>query len=187
MATENMFFPLQPGNSWTYRMANGATFTNTVDRQEDDGSFRLTSTALESEVAMYYDGDNYRTDSFQPGNIQIILRDGAGIGEGWEVDFTSNGLRNLLSMEVKEIREEMEVEGQVYENVMLLEGESKLVIETEIMKVNFFTQYYYAKGIGLILTTSSRGDSMPLVSYELANGDAGASTANAQRSAPEQP
>jgi hypothetical protein len=166
-AIENMYFPLQPGNSWTYRMANGATFTNTVDRHESDGSYRLHSTALSSEVTMYYDGDNYRTDSFQPGNIQIILRDQAAVGDSWEVDFVSNGLRNLFCMEVKELRETMDVEGHTYTDVMLLEGESKLVIETEVMRVDFFTQYYYAKDVGLILTTSSRGDYLPLISYDL--------------------
>jgi len=169
-----MYFPLQPGNSWTYRMADGATFTNTVDRQEPDGSFRLNSTALETEVTMYFDGDNYRTDSFQPGNIQIILRELAGVGEGWDIDFAQNGLRNFLSMEVKGIRDTMDVEGVEYQNVMLLEGESKLVVESEIMRVNFFTQYYYAQNVGLILTTSSRGDYMPLISYDLAKSGADA-------------
>lgn len=167
MATETMYFPLQPGNSWTYRMANGATFTNTVDRQEADGSFRLTSTALTTEVTMYYDGDHYSTDSFEPGNIQIILRDGAGVGDGWDIDFSQNGMRNILSMSVREIRDSMDVEGRTYENVMLLEGESKLVVEAEVMHIGFFTQYYYAKNVGLILTTSSRGDHMPLLSVEL--------------------
>jgi hypothetical protein len=33
--------------------------------------------------------------------------------------------------------------------------------------MKFFTQYYYAKGVGLVLTTTSSGDSMPLISYEL--------------------
>jgi hypothetical protein len=36
-----------------------------------------------------------------------------------------------------------------------------------LMALNFFTQYYYADGIGLILTTSSAGDSHALIDYKL--------------------
>ncbi len=163
-----MYFPLQPGNSWTYRMANGATFTNTVDRREADGSFRLRSTALDSEVVMYYDGDQYRTDSFQPGKLQVILRENLKTGDTWDIDFESQGLHNILCMKVKDIRDTLEVEGIEYSHVVLLEGESKLVVESEILRVDFYTQYYYAKDVGLILTTSSRGDYMPLINYRLA-------------------
>jgi hypothetical protein len=33
--------------------------------------------------------------------------------------------------------------------------------------LNFFTQYYYADGIGLVLTTSSAGDSHALIKHSL--------------------
>ena len=35
------------------------------------------------------------------------------------------------------------------------------------MALNFFTQYYYAAGVGLILTTSSAGDIHELTEYKL--------------------
>jgi len=58
-----------------------------------------------------------------------------------------------------------EVEGKTYSDVVFIEAGSKLNMNGNVISMNFLTQYYYAKGVGLILTTSSRGDAMPLTSY----------------------
>ena len=76
----------------------------------------------------------------------------------------------LKSRTVK-IGEEMgiskEVEGKTYSDVVFIEAGSKLNMNGNIIPMNFLTQYYYAKGVGLALTTSSVGDAMPLTAYEL--------------------
>ena len=50
---------------------------------------------------------------------------------------------------------------------MLLEGDMKMSMNGRPLPMSYLVQYYYAEGIGLILTTASHGDAMGLVSCEL--------------------
>lgn len=70
-------------------------------------------------------------------------------------------------MRHKEIAKTQEIDGKTYTDVILIEAESKIKMNGNLMPLNFFTQYYYAKNVGLILTTSSAGDRMALTSYTL--------------------
>lgn len=69
-------------------------------------------------------------------------------------------------MTVKELGSNRDVKGKQFENVMMIEAESKISMNGNIMPLNYFTQYYYAKGIGLIQTTTSMGDEQSLVNCE---------------------
>jgi hypothetical protein len=73
-------------------------------------------------------------------------------------------------MTVKEAGISKEVEGKTYNDVMLIEAESKMHINGSLMSLNFFTQYYYAQDIGLVLTTSSAGDVHALTEAVMAHG-----------------
>ncbi|MEQ1676536.1 MAG: hypothetical protein ABL876_07540, partial [Chitinophagaceae bacterium] len=68
---------------------------------------------------------------------------------------------------IKETGLTKEVEGNTYNDVLLIEAESMLMMNGTLITLSFFTQYYYAKGVGLILTTSSMGDVQGLTSYKL--------------------
>ena len=73
----------------------------------------------------------------------------------------------MLVMTAKEKGITKEVEGKVYQDVLFIEAENKIIVNDTLMPLNFFTQYYYAHGIGLILTTSSAGDIHSLIDYKL--------------------
>jgi hypothetical protein len=107
---------------------------------------------------MRKEGDNYLTDAFETGNFQVLLKDNLKAGDTWEIHFTANGIQSILVMTVKEAGSSKEVEGTNYPNVVMIEGESKMNMNGNIMPLNFFTQYYYADNVGLVLTTSSYGD-----------------------------
>jgi hypothetical protein len=68
---------------------------------------------------------------------------------------------------VKEMGVSTVVDGTTYNDVIVLEAESKINMNGNVISTNFFTQYYYAKSVGLIMTTSSMGDEHSLIRYTL--------------------
>jgi hypothetical protein len=102
-----------------------------------------------------------------PGNYQLWLKDDLKKGETWDATFMANGLHSIMTFTVKETGISKEVDGITYNDVVMLESESKINMNGNVISTNFFTQYYYAKSVGLIMTTSSMGDIHTLHHYEL--------------------
>jgi hypothetical protein len=159
-------YPLAQGNAWTYKQKDGNTWSNTVTAV-NGSEFTMMNSAANKSTVTKKEGDNYLTDAFEPNNFQILLKDNLKAGDTWEIKFTANGIQSILVMTVKEAGISKEVEGKTYADVVLIEGDSKMNMNGNIMSLNFLTQYYYANNIGLILTTSSYGDYHGLVSYIL--------------------
>jgi len=59
------------------------------------------------------------------------------------------------------------VEGKTYTDVMEMEGGMSFIVNGSAFNAGTKYQWYYAKGVGLILTTSTLGDNMPLVQCTL--------------------
>jgi len=161
-------YPLANGNTWTYKQKDGSSYTNSVTAQSGSEYTMLNSAANKSSL-MKKQGDDYLTDAFEANNFQVLLKDNLKAGDTWEIKFTANGIQSILVMTVKEAGASKEVEGKTYNNVTMIEGDSKMNMNGNIMSLNFFTQYYYADGVGLILTTSSYGDYHGLTAYQLNN------------------
>jgi hypothetical protein len=164
-----VYYPLAPGNSWTYRQSDGSTFTNTVTSADPavPGKFTMVNSVLAKDQFIRREGPAYLTDSFEPGNYQVLLRDDLEAGDSWDIRFKANGLDSVLSMKVKEKGVSREIEGKTFHDILVLEGESKVLVAGNLMSINFFTQYYYAPGIGLVMTTTNSKDPMSLVSWKL--------------------
>ena len=160
------YYPLAVGNTWTYKMKDGKTFTNTVTN-EKNGSFHMTNTFNSKETQTKRNGDEYLTDAYEAGTWQVVMKENPKKGDTWNVAFKANGIDTTLIHTVKEVGISKDVEGKTYSDVVVIEAESKMSMNGNPIPMQFFTQYYYAKGVGLVLTTTSSGDSMPLVSYEL--------------------
>lgn len=159
------YYPLEVGCGWVYLSKDGSTYTNmiTAVNPSNPNEFTMVNSILKKDTLFRKEGNNYVTDSFEPGTINTLLKDNAAVGDTWEVKFKANGLDSILVMTVKEVGSVKEVKGKTFENVMMIEAESKLLMNGTLMALNFFTQYYYCKGIGLILTTSSMGDEQALI------------------------
>jgi hypothetical protein len=158
--------PLSLNNFWKYKQNDGSTYTNSITAI--NGSIiEMLNSVVNKKSNVKVDGDNLLTDSYEEGNFQVYLKNNVKAGDTWEIKFKANGLDSILVVTVKEINATKTVEGKEYKDVVILEGESKLLMNGNIMPLNFFTQWHYAKGIGLILTTSSAGDSHSLVEYSL--------------------
>ncbi len=166
------YYPLAAGNQWTYGQAGGSTFTNTVTEEDPTapGRFTMVNSALGIPQFIRKEGNAYLTDSFEAGNFQVLLRDDLNVGDTWDIKFTANGIESVLAMTVKEKGVSMDIGGKTYGDLLVIEGESKMVFNGNLMPLNFFTRYHYSPGVGLVLTTSTGGVSMPLVSARIAGG-----------------
>jgi len=160
------YYPLAVGNTWTYKLKDGRTFSNKVTSVEG-GTYAMASSMAASLSHIKKEGDAYLTDSIEPGKWLVILKENLNKGEGWQIEFNANGFASVLVYTVKDTGINKEVEGVHYDNVLVIEADSKLNTNGNITSLNFLTQYYYAKGIGLILTTSSHGDEMPLTACQV--------------------
>jgi hypothetical protein len=160
------YYPLAAGNKWTYKQNDGSTFSNTVTAA-DGAQFTMVNSVLGTDQFIRKEGSAYLTDSFESGNFQVLLKDDLNDGDTWEIRFKANGIDSLLAMTVKSKGGSLEVEGKTYEDVLIIDAESKMIISGNLTPLNFFTQYHYATGVGLILTTSTGDISMGLVSVEL--------------------
>lgn len=166
------YYPLAAGNSWTYMKKDGSTYTNTITAvngneftmtNSDPNGVNASNNRIENNFLL---SDVYEEGRFQP-NLNL---DGAP-GDTWEVTFKANNFDNVLAYSVKEILPSKTVQGKDYPDVLVVRAESKMVMGGNLVGLNFFTTYYYAAGVGLVLTTLGMGDSISdeqaLVSYEL--------------------
>lgn len=160
------YYPLAVGNTWTYKMQGGKTFTNTVTAA-DGNLFTMQNSMIPRPQTVRKDGDTYEADNFEANNFQVFLKDNLENGDNWEINYRANNIENILMMTVKEKGMSLEVEGKTYEDVIAIEGDMKMNVNGNIISANYLVQYYYAKDVGLVLTTTSYGDSMGLVSCEL--------------------
>ena len=160
------YYPLKAGNSWTYRTNDGSTFTNSII-SETDGEFVMTNSTVPHKTVVKKDGHIFFTDSYEPGNLQPFLKDDAQEGDQWEIKYKANTIESVLSVQIKSVGRTKEVEGKTYDDVLEVEGDMCFIVNGTAYPANTKYTWYYAKGIGLILTTSTLGDHMPLVSSSL--------------------
>lgn len=160
------YYPLAPGNQWTYRQKDGSTYTNAVTAMEGSIITMKNSTVAESTRVKVENGVMYN-ELMAPGNFQTWMKDIMHKGDTWEAAFTANGLKSIMAFTVVDTGLSKEVSGTNYPDVTLLEAESLIDMNGNRISTQFKTQYYYAKGVGLIMTTSSVGDEHALVSCVL--------------------
>lgn len=157
------YYPLKPGNSWTYKNNDGSTFTNKVET-EDAGTFSMSNSTVAHQTKVKKVGNTFYTDSYEAGNMQPFLKDDAAAGDAWEIHYKANGIDSILNVVIKATGGEKTVEGKSYSDVMEMEGMMSFNVNGNIINAGTKYQWFYAKGTGLILTTSTLGDNMPLVS-----------------------
>jgi hypothetical protein len=147
------YYPLALQNEWQYKQKDGSTYTNKIV-SATGSQFTMHNSAANSRSIIKTDGTLITTDALEAGNFQPWLTNDLQKGDNWVVKFKANGLSCLLLM-------------TVYTNVLMVEAENKIMVNDSLMPLDFFTQYFYADGGGLILTTSAAGDVHALIDYKL--------------------
>ncbi|MDZ4748365.1 MAG: hypothetical protein SH808_07735 [Saprospiraceae bacterium] len=160
------YYPLAPGNSWAYKQKDDSTYTNAVVSISGN-MVTMQNSTVPTPSRVKIEGHTMYNEMVDKDNFQLWLKDDLQQGETWDAPFTANGLNSIMAFTVKEIGIHKEVEGKTYSDVVMLEAESKINMNGNLISTQFFTQYYYANGVGLILTTSSLGDEHALLRFEL--------------------
>ncbi len=160
------YYPLAPGNEWEYKQKDGSLYTNSVVSVNGPIVTMKNSTVPDSILVKVENGIMYN-ELMAKDNYQLWLKDDLQKGETWDATFTANGLNSIMAFTVKETGITKEVDGKTYHDVVMLESESKINMNGNVISTQYFTQYYYAKSIGLIMTASSLGDVHTLQNYVL--------------------
>jgi hypothetical protein len=160
------YYPLAVGNTWTYQNADGSTFTNSVT-ESDGATFTMVNTTAPQPQRIRIDGASFLTDSFQTDTWQVLVSDGLAAGDVWDISYSANGIDTVLTMTVIGVGGVLEVAGTTYPGVLGLEGDMKMSMNGTPVPMVYKVQYHYADNVGLILTTGSKGESMPLISHQL--------------------
>ena len=160
------YYPLKTGNSWTYGNNDGSTFVNKVEKEEN-GVFFMSNSTVTTLSQVKKDGDVFYTDSYEAGNMQPFLKDNVAPGDKWEIKYLANTINSILSIEIKSVDGTKEVEGKSYSGVMEMEGVMSFNVNGNIINAGTKYNWFYAKDIGLIQTTSTLGVNMPLKEYSI--------------------
>jgi hypothetical protein len=158
------YYPLKTGNTWTYGNNDGSTFTNKVE-SEENGIFSMSNSMIPTRVIVKVEGNTLFTDSYEAGNLQPFLKNDAAVGDKWDINYLANTINSILSVVVLSTDASKEVEGKTYTDVMELEGVMSFNVNGNIINAGTKYNWFYAKNIGLILTTSTLGVNMPLKNY----------------------
>lgn len=166
---ETVLYPLAVGNKWTYKMSSGGNYTNSVVGVDPANPtlFTLFNSSSNANSSMRKDGDIYYTNAYDANVFHPYLKDDFVVGTNWVVSFTANGITSEMTMTVTEVEISKEVEGKTYHNVTVIKGDSKFIMNGTQLPTTFTTEYFYAKGIGLFLTTASSGETHILTDYQL--------------------
>jgi hypothetical protein len=156
------YYPLKPGNSWTYQNKDGSTFTNKIEA-EDNGSYSMSNSTVAHLTQVKKEGNTFYTDSYEAGNMQPFLKEDPAAGDAWEIKYKANTIDSVLNVVVKSTGGTKEVGGKTYTDVMEMEGVMSFIVNGSVFNAGTKYQWYYAKDTGLILTTSTLGDNMPLL------------------------
>lgn len=166
---ESVLYPLAVGNKWTYKMSNGESYTNSVVGVDggNPSLFTLHNSSSNSNSLMRKDGDIYYTNGYDGNVFHPYLKDDFVIGTNWAVKYSANTIDTEMTMTVTDVGISKDVEGKIYNNVTVVKGDSKFSMNGSVLPMSYTTEYFYAKGIGLILTTTSNGDAHVLTDYIL--------------------
>lgn len=156
------YYPLKAGNSWTYQTNDCSTFTNKIE-SEDNGLYSMSNSTVVHPTQVKKECDIFYTDSYEAGNMQPFLKDDAAEGDAWEIKYKANTIDSVLNVVVKSTGGTKEVGGKTYTDVMEMEGMMSFIVNGSVFNAGTKYQWYYAKETGLILTTSTLGDNMPLI------------------------
>lgn len=166
---ETVLYPLAVGNKWTYKMSTGGDYTNSIVGVDagNPNLFTMHNSTTNANSFMRKDGDIYYTNAFDANVYHPYLKDDFKVGMNWAVQYTANGIVTDTTMTVTEVGISKEVEGKIYNDVTVVKGDSKFTMNGNVLPMAYSAEYFYARGIGLVLTTTSNGDSHVLTDYIL--------------------
>src|SRR4051794_10077699 len=166
---ETVLYPLAVGNKWIYKMSAGGTYINSITGMDaaNPTLFSMLNSSTNLGSFMRKDGDIYYTNGYDANVFHPYLKDDFTVGANWVVQYTANGITTDMTMTVTSAGIAKDVEGKTYNNVTSIKGDCKFSMNGTPLPTTYSAEYFYAKGIGLVLTTSSNGDAHVLTDYDI--------------------
>lgn len=134
---------------------------------KDGDTFTVSTTLVNTSTKIKRVGNDYISDGPEAGKTMISFKDNLKVGDTWQNSYKVNGIDTTLTYVVKEVGISKSVNGKTFADVIFIEADSKMSMNGNAIPMKYVTQYYYAKGVGLILTTTSAGDEHALTEYEV--------------------
>ncbi|TPE42953.1 hypothetical protein [Pontibacter mangrovi] len=166
--------PYSKGSTWTYGGDKPYTITATGNTKEIEGkTFSEFETKQDSETWKSYflkEKDVYTAVGMHPtmGNIAIdFLKVETPEGKPWYQTNTINGIETKMTFTIIAKGLSKTVEGKTYQDVIHVQMNSTYIFMGEEVELDLPTDYFWAKGVGLILTDAGPLGKMPLTTYNI--------------------
>jgi hypothetical protein len=173
-ATEQDYMPATANSTWSYggtspytltvtgatKVVNGKTYYEMETKDEDDTT---------SKSYLLKDNGVYTGIGIVPntGSLEItILKEKAPVGESWEQTSTLNGVDTKMKFVIVEKDVSKTVEGKTYKNVINVKMEMTFTFMGQDLG-GLTGNYYFSKGVGLILTDFGTQGQAPLLTYDI--------------------
>lgn len=172
--TAEDYLPTTKGSTWNYGGNTPYTCIATGETKVIDGK---TYTKVEARVgtqvnASYIHKENgvYTAVNYLPNFPDVaipMLKEQLPVGGTWEVAMVVNGINTKMAFAIKAKGLAKTVEGNSYKDVIHVEMVSSYTYMGYEVMDPITTNYYYAKGVGLILSEFVGMESRPLLSYDI--------------------
>jgi hypothetical protein len=189
VAAEQDYMPSTKNSTWSYggdspytvtatgatKVVNGKTYYEMEKKvgTTTSKSYLLKDKGVYTGIGMVSDASGIGMVS-DAGSLEMtILKDAAPVGESWEQTSTSNGISTKWKFVIVEKGISKTVAGKTYTNVIHVKKEDTYSFMGEDMPFVLTTNYYFSKGVGIILTDFDTSDfdtqvePVPLLSYDV--------------------
>lgn len=171
-STTGDYQPLSVGNVWHYK--GGVEYTNSIDKdtvingdtyfviENDQGS----KSYMRKSGTDYYIIDETIYNDFKP---HVILKEAGNEGDEWgfDISITNFGYTtiNEYTFTIHDVLTSKTVNGKTYNDVLVIDLDIDTYLEGVYYASINDSRYYYAKGVGLILSEIPGAADTELKSY----------------------
>lgn len=171
---EQDYLPTSAGSTWTYGGITPYTLTVTGKREVINGrtfhEMETTQGTTKNRSLLLKEKGVYTGIGFQPGmgNVEIaILKEETPVGKPWEQTNTINGIETKMTFSIVEKGVSKTVEGKTFKNVINVKMETAVVFMGVEIDSGVSANYYFSKGVGLILSDFGARGQVPLLTYDV--------------------
>ncbi|MFD3001873.1 hypothetical protein ACFS7Z_15980 [Pontibacter toksunensis] len=171
---EQDYLPTTTGSTWNYGGDMPYTLTVTGKKEVINGKsfheMETTQGTTKSKSYLLKEKGVYTGVGMQPGmgNVEItILKEETPVGKPWEQTNTINGIVTKMTFTIEEKGISKTVEGKTYKNVIHVKMKSTYTFMDLEVDAGVVSNYYFSKGVGLILSDFGAEGQVPLLTYDV--------------------
>ncbi|PVY39703.1 hypothetical protein C8E01_11092 [Pontibacter virosus] len=166
--------PTTQGSTWSYGGSTPYTVLATGKTKMIDGkSYAEMETKRGSETGKSYllkEKGVYTAIGMDPslGDVALtFLKEETPVGKPWEQSNVINGIQTKMTFTIIGKGISKTVEGKTFKEVIHVQMNATYTIMGTEVELGIPTDYYWAKGVGLILTDMGQLGNFPLLTYSI--------------------